>query len=77
MANGVKWISLAVDFFDDEKNLLIESMPNGHIINIVWVKLFCLAGKQNNSGVFKFDNGMPYAEKILSTIFRLSHTSPQ
>jgi predicted phage replisome organizer len=66
----VKWIKLTVDFFDDEKILLISSMPDGYII-IVWVKLLCLAGKQNNSGVFKLSNGMPYTEKMLATIFRL------
>ena len=71
MANGVKWIKLTVDFFDDEKILLIMSMPNGHIITIVWIMLLCLAGKQNNSGVFKFNNGVPYTDKMLATIFRM------
>lgn len=71
MASDVKWIKLTVDFFDDEKILLIESMPNGHIIIIVWVKLLCLAGRQNNSGVFKLKNGTPYNVKMLATIFRL------
>lgn len=67
----VKWIKLTVDFFDDEKILLIASMPDGYITIIVWVKLLCLAGKQNNSGVFKLSNGMPYTDKMLATIFRL------
>ena len=67
----VKWIKLAVDFFDDEKVLLISNMPDGYIIILVWVKLLCLAGKQNNSGVFTLSNGVPYTEKMLATIFRL------
>lgn len=56
--------------FDDEKILLIESMPNADSIIIIWIKLICLAGKLNNSGVFTFKNGLPYTEKMLATIFR-------
>ena len=71
----VKWIKLTVDFFDDEKVLLISNMPDGYIIIIVWVKLLCLAGKQNNSGVFTLSNGVPYTEKMLATIFRLDEAT--
>ena len=71
----VKWIKLTVDFFDDEKVLLISNMPDGYIIILVWVKLLCLAGKQNNSGVFTLSNGVPYTEKMLATIFRLDEAT--
>jgi len=70
MADFLKWIKLVVDLFDDEKILLIESMPNADSIIIIWIKLICLAGKLNNSGVFSFKNGLPYTEKMLATIFR-------
>ena len=69
MAN-VKWIKIVTDIFDDEKILLIESMPDADGIIVIWFKLLCLAGKQNNSGVFIMPNGIPYNEKMLSTIFR-------
>lgn len=66
----VKWIKIVVDVFDDEKILLIESLPEADSIIVIWFKLLCLAGKQNNSGVFVMNNKMPYTDKMLATIFR-------
>lgn len=66
----VKWIKITTDIFDDEKILLIESLPEADSIIVIWFKLLCLAGKMNNSGVFIMNNRMPYTEKMLSTIFR-------
>ena len=47
----VKWIKITTDVFDDEKILLIESMPSADSIITIWFKLLILAGKQNNNGV--------------------------
>lgn len=66
----IKWIKIVTDIFDDEKILLIESLPEADSIIVIWFKLLCLAGKQNNSGVFVMGNGIPYTEPMLSTIFR-------
>lgn len=68
----VKWIKITTDIFDDEKILLIESLPDANAIIVVWFKLLCLAGKQNNSGVFVMNNRIPYTEKMLATIFRMN-----
>jgi predicted phage replisome organizer len=65
----VKWIKIVTDVFDDEKILLIESMPEADAIIVIWFKLLCLAGKQNNSGVFMMGR-MPYTDEMFSTIFR-------
>lgn len=65
----VKWIKVATDIFDDEKVMLIEAMPDGDAIIVIWFKLLTLAGKQNNSGVFIFNDKIPYTEEMLSTIF--------
>lgn len=70
----VKWIKLATDVFDDEKILLIESLPDAYAIITVWFKLLCLAGKQNNSGVFMMGE-MPYTDKMLATIFRMKEST--
>ena len=67
----VKWIKIAVDIFDDEKILLVEQMPEGYAIITVWFKLLCLAGKQNNSGVFVINKKIPYTEEMFATIFRM------
>ena len=66
----VKWIKIVTDIFDDEKMLMIESLPERDGIIVIWFKLLCLAGKQNNSGVFMFNDRIPYTDEMLSTIFR-------
>ena len=77
MASDVKWIKITTDIFDDEKILLIESLPDAYAIIVVWFKLLCLAGKQNNSGVFMINDKMPYTDKMLATIFRMKETTVQ
>ena len=67
----VKWIKITTDVVDDEKILLIESLPDAYSIIVVWFKLLCLAGKQNNSGVFMMGQ-IAYTEEMLSTIFRMN-----
>ena len=71
----VKWIKIVTDIFDDEKILLIESLPEADSIIVIWFKLLCLAGKQNNSGVFVMNNGLAYTDKMLATIFRRKETT--
>ena len=66
----VKWIKIVTDIFDDEKVLLIESLPEADSIIVIWFKLLCLAGKNNNSGVFMMSNKIPYTDEMLATIFR-------
>lgn len=66
----VKWIKIVTDIFDDEKILMIESLPERDSIIVIWFKLLCMAGKQNNSGVFMFNDRIPYTDEMLSTIFR-------
>lgn len=73
----VKWIKVTTDIFDDEKILLIESLPEADSIIVIWFKLLCLAGKQNNSGVFIMGNSIPYTDKMLSTIFRRKEATVQ
>lgn len=75
MANDVKWIKITTDIFDDEKILLIESMPNAYPIIVFWFKLLCLAGKQNNGGVFMMNDKIAYTDKMLATIFRMKEST--
>jgi predicted phage replisome organizer len=57
--------------------LLIESLPEADSIIVIWFKLLCLAGKQNNSGVFTMNGKIPYTDKMLATIFRRKETIVQ
>ena len=70
----VKWIKITTDIFDDEKILLIESLPDSYAIITAWFKLLCLAGKQNNSGVFMMGK-VAYTDKMLATIFRMKEST--
>ncbi len=70
--SDVKWIKIVTDIFDDEKMLLIESMPEADSIIVIWFKLLCMAGKQNNSGVFMLNDKIAYTDEMLATVFRRS-----
>ena len=70
MLAEVKWIKIVTDVFDDEKILLIETLPESDSIIVIWFKLLCLAGKQNNGGVFLMGGRIPYTEEMFATIFR-------
>ena len=67
---AVKWIKVVTDIFDDEKMLMIEGIPSADSIMVIWFKLLCLAGKTNNSGVFIFNDRIPYTDEMLAAIFR-------
>ena len=73
----VKWIKITTDIFDDEKMLLIESLPEADSIIVIWFKLLCLAGKMNNSGVFMMNDRIAYTDKMLATIFRRKEATVQ
>jgi predicted phage replisome organizer len=50
-------------------------MPDCYAIITVWFKLLCLAGKQNNSGVFMLNDRIAYTDKMLATIFRMKEST--
>lgn len=66
----VKWIKICTDIFDDEKMILIESIPEADSLIVIWFKLLCMAGKQNNSGVFMLNDKIAYTDEMLATVFR-------
>ena len=66
----VKWIKITTDIFDDEKILMIESIPSADSIIVIWFKLLTFAGKQNNDGVFLMSNRIAYTDEMLASIFR-------
>ena len=67
----VKWIKITTGLFSDEKIMLIEQMPEADTLLVIWFKLLCMAGRENNSGVFIMNGTrMPYTDEMLATIFR-------
>lgn len=65
----VRWIKITTGMFDDEKIKLIEKMPEGASILLIWIKLLTLAGRCNASGYIFLAENIPYSEEMLSTIF--------
>ena len=71
----VQWIKITTDLFDDEKIQLIESMPEGDTLIVIWFKLLVLAGKQNYSGVLALGDKVFYTEEMLTIVFRRKSTT--
>lgn len=65
----VKWIKITTDIFDNKKIKLIESMPEGDAIIVIWFKLLMTAGNINDGGNIYFTKDIPYTEQMLSTVF--------
>ena len=65
----IKWIKLNVNMFDDEKIKIIQALPEGDALLIIWVKLILLAGKTNYGGYVYVNENMAYTDEMLSVIF--------
>jgi predicted phage replisome organizer len=65
----VEWIKIKVDMFEDEKIRLIESLPEGDTLLVIWMKLLSHAGKTNDGGYIYLKEGTPYTPQMLSIIF--------
>ena len=70
--SDVKWISVSTDIFNDEKMCVIESMENGMIFELIWIKLLCLAGRCNANGFLYAFNDIPFTDEMLAKNFRIS-----
>lgn len=65
----MQWIKLRIDMFDDEKIKIIQSMPDGDALLVVWIRLIALAGKCNANGLILVEDEFPYTDEMLSVIF--------
>lgn len=65
----VKWIKISTSIFDNRKIRIIESMPEGDAIIVIWLKLLCLAGIVNDDGLIYITQEIPYTEDMLATQF--------
>lgn len=65
----INWIKLRVDMFDDEKIKIIQYMPEGDTILVIWIRIIALAGKCNAKGLVLIEDEFPYSDEMLATIF--------
>ncbi len=70
MAGDVFWIKLQTSTFDLETIMLLESMPEGDTILVIWFKMQILAGKCNAGGYLLLNGECPYSDEMLATVFR-------
>lgn len=68
MSSDVKWIKLKIDMFDDEKIKVIQNMPDGDALLVIWIRLLTLAGKTNDGGYLYLSENLPYTEDMLAII---------
>ena len=68
----VSWIKLATNTFKDEKIEVIEDKykEKKETILVIWLKLLCLAGKENTNGVFMLTHQIPYSVDDFATVFK-------
>ena len=60
--------SINPELMENENLRIIESMPNGEAVALIFYKLVCLAARQNKNGAFIMDNGKPYTPEMLASI---------
>jgi len=70
MGSDVFWIKLQTNTFDSETIMLLESMPEGDTILIIWLKMQILAGRCNSGGFLLLNGESPYSDEMLATVFR-------
>lgn len=69
MSEGMKWIKLATNIFDQGKIKLIEKMPAGDTILVIWLKILTLCGKECQDGTLRISSEIPYSADMLAAIF--------
>ncbi len=68
--NEVKWIKITTDLFEDDKIILLGSMPRGSSYIVIWIQLLCIAGKANRGGYLVYSNGTPYTTSSIAAMMR-------
>ena len=65
----IQWIKIVTDIFDNRKIRLLEKMPDGDSIIVIWFKLLCLAGQTNDNGLIYLTREVPYTPEMLADGF--------
>ena len=70
MADNKKYyyIKLKEDYFEDETQILLESMPDGYLYSNILLKLYLKSLK--NDGKLMCKNGIPYSPQMIATVTR-------
>jgi predicted phage replisome organizer len=65
----VTWFKVLTDIFADDKIKIIQAMPEGDALLVMWFKTMAQAGKTNDGGYIYLKKHIPYTSAMLSTLF--------
>lgn len=65
----VTWFKVLTDIFSDDKIKILQSMPEGDALLVMWFKVLAQAGKTNDGGYIYLKKNIPYTSSMLSTLF--------
>ncbi|MEC0231166.1 phage replisome organizer N-terminal domain-containing protein [Paenibacillus alba] len=65
----VTWFKVLTDIFSDDKIKILQSMPEGDSLLVMWFKVLSQAGKTNDGGYIYLKKNIPYTTGMLSTLF--------
>lgn len=66
----LKWVKIVTDMFENTKIIAIESRRNSDRILVIWIKILCLAGRINNSGLLTLSGMIPFDEQMIANAIR-------
>ena len=64
----LRWICLTISIFDDAKIKIIETMPEGDALIICWLRLLCMAGKNNADGAIIIAPQIPLNDEVMAML---------
>lgn len=65
----ITWIKLKTDMFENQKIKLIEALPEGDTILVIWIKLLTYAGKTNANGFIIINEDIALSVEEMSIVF--------
>ncbi|PZX07934.1 putative phage replisome organizer [Psychrobacillus insolitus] len=65
----ITWIKLKTDMFDNQKIRLIEALPEGDTILVIWIKLLTYAGRTNANGFILINEDIALTVEEMAIIF--------
>lgn len=65
----VTWFKVLTDIFSDDKIKIIQHMPEGDALLVMWFKVLSQAGKTNDGGYIYLNRNIPYSAGMLATLF--------
>lgn len=65
----LKWMKFNVRKLEEPEFKIIEAMPDGDALLVIWMKLYLKAGQVNDNGYVYIKEGLIYTEETLAIVF--------